>query len=421
MLYELTHAFAEATTNLEVLHDTIARRVTEVVKDGCGLLLLSEDGQRLDFVAMQASSAELLAASSAALANRPMQIAENPALARVLQTGRPLLSPHVQYPPSDNEMAPEYSRVAAQFRVHSRMTVALRLRDKPIGLLNLIRFRADTPPFDEQDLELAQIVADNAALAISNARSYAAERTARLAAEAVQRTLRDYQERLQRMAFDAAVAEERERHRLAVVLHDGIGQDLTLVQLKLSSIRAELSGHCLSTLDEALALLTKSASDRSTLTFELSPPVLYDLGLHAALSWLSEDLDARCGLAVALSGDHEGEQLDDTAAAIVFRATRELLMNVVKHAHVASASVHLRLLDEQHEVVVEDQGVGFDPSEVSPGAREQGFGLLSIREQISRIGGSVSIDSAVGRGTRARVLVPRRGVVDAPRVPEEWS
>lgn len=224
-----------------------------------------------------------------------------------------------------------------------------------------------------------------------------------------ERVLRDYQDKLQRMAFDAALVEERERRRIAADLHDRIGQALALAQIKLTSARETISGAARIEVDGAVGLLAQSIIDTRTLIFELSPPILYDLGLKAALSWLVEDLEKRHGVQIELSDDDVEESLDEASAALVFRGVRELLMNVFKHAQTPRAKVSLRRTDACFEVEVEDEGVGFDPSDVSVASAVGGFGLFNVREQISRLGGSVEVTSAPQHGTRVSIRLPVNG------------
>lgn len=221
-----------------------------------------------------------------------------------------------------------------------------------------------------------------------------------------EKVLRDYQEKLQRMAFDAALVEERERRRIASDLHDRIGQALALAQIKLTSAREAMGGAARAEVDEAVGLLAQSAIDTRTLIFDLSPPVLYDLGLKAALSWLAEDLEKRHGVEIELSDGHVEESLDEASAALVYRAVRELLMNVFKHARTTKAKVSLLRTDACFGVEVEDRGVGFDPSDVSFASAVGGFGLFNVREQISRLGGSVEVVSAPQQGTRVSIRLP---------------
>jgi two-component system, chemotaxis family, CheB/CheR fusion protein len=221
----------------------------------------------------------------------------------------------------------------------------------------------------------------------------------------VEADVRAYQERLQRMSFDAVVTEERERRRIAIDLHDRLGQALALAQIKLTSVRSELVGDSRSSVDMAVDLLEQAITDARGLIFELSPPVLYDLGLKAALGWLSEDLDRRYGLKVEVVDDDADKPLDDAAKGVVFRAVRELLMNVLKHAQSSEARVSLGRADGRIHIDVEDRGVGFDVGAAAPLSRE-GFGLLSVREQISSLGGELVVESSPGRGTIAKVRVP---------------
>ncbi|MBK9754016.1 MAG: PAS domain S-box protein [Nannocystis sp.] len=225
--------------------------------------------------------------------------------------------------------------------------------------------------------------------------------TRRRQAEAV---IRDYQARLQSMAFDAAVVEEQERRRIAVDLHDRIAQSLALAQMKLGAVSQALSAVSRPELDQAIALLEQCGADARSLMFDLSPPVLYDLGLKQALSWLTEDFAKRHAIHVVLEGSDAEPPLDETTAALLFRAARELLMNVVKHAGTPAARVSLDWHDAHVSLAVEDDGVGFESSR--PGEPSGGFGLFSVREQLGRLGGAVEVDSAPGTGTRVRLRVP---------------
>ena len=222
----------------------------------------------------------------------------------------------------------------------------------------------------------------------------------------VEDDIRAYQERLQRMSFEAVVTEEQERRRIAIDLHDRLGQALALAQIKLTSVRSDLVGETRSSVDGAVELLEQAITDARGLIFELSPPVLYDLGLKAALGWLAEDLEKRHGIRVEVSDDGADKPLDDAAKGVVFRAVRELLMNVLKHAQPAEAKVNLRLADGQFHIDVEDRGVGFDLGTPGDASSRQGFGLLSVREQIARLGGNLTIESSPGGGTLASVRVP---------------
>jgi two-component system CheB/CheR fusion protein len=225
--------------------------------------------------------------------------------------------------------------------------------------------------------------------------------TARRASE--QRIAAD-QEKLRQMAFDAALAEDRERRRIAADLHDQIGQSLALAQMKLRSLQE--AGSAPAAVEEAIALLAQSIADTRTLIFDLSPPILYELGLEDALSWLAEDLGKRWRMSIEVRDDGLPKPLGEATAGLLFRAVRELLGNVLKHAQTPAAQLLLRRSGDEVHISVEDHGVGFDPHATVPSASSGGFGLFSVREQIHRLGGAMEIQSAPGAGTRVTLRLP---------------
>lgn len=212
--------------------------------------------------------------------------------------------------------------------------------------------------------------------------------------------LRSLARALRAAAVATSFAEERERRALASDLHDDAGQLLTLASLKLRSLAAELGGRCAGEIRELEALLAETRGRVSSLSFSLSPPLLHDLGLRAAAEWLAESKQRRFGLVVHIA---EGEELalDEATRVTLFRALRELLLNVARHAGVGEAHVRIWREGDVARVSVEDSGVGFDPE-----SGHRGFGLLALRERVGHMGGSVDIESAVGEGTRIVVSVP---------------
>jgi two-component system CheB/CheR fusion protein len=215
-----------------------------------------------------------------------------------------------------------------------------------------------------------------------------------------------HRKRLQEMAFDAAITEERLRRKLAADLHDNIGQMLALAQLRLRAAEAVCDGHCAHDLAEGTKLIGQALASTQSLTFELSPPVLYDLGLPAAVAWLGEQLESQHHLAVAVESDEPFGPLDDETAGLLFRAVRELLVNVVKHAKVGAAKVSLHTEAGQLSIVVADGGVGFDREGLEEQRFGKGFGLFSVREQVARLGGNLEVTSGAGAGTQVTIRLP---------------
>jgi PAS domain S-box-containing protein len=216
-------------------------------------------------------------------------------------------------------------------------------------------------------------------------------------------------ERQLRAATDAtAMAEERERQRLASDLHDDVGQMLSLAAIKLGMLRTASGDAAKRLHEEVMELVTRTHQRTESLMFQLSPPILRDMGLAAALEWMAEDMGKSYGLRVHV--EHDGEPpLDEVARVTVFRSLRELLINVARHAHTHAVSVKLAREGDRLGAWVEDRGVGFDPSSRTPG-----FGLASVRERVEALGGQLEIESAVGSGTRAHFVL----ALPPPRIPE---
>lgn len=248
------------------------------------------------------------------------------------------------------------------------------------------------------EISLSVMVGEEGPLAVA----FIADVTARREAEA---RIQAYKSALQQMAFDAALSEERQRRRIAADLHDNIGQALALAMLRFKALRAEAGGQG-SELAEGIGLVERALADMRSLTFELSPPVLYDLGLPAALAWLGEQFEERHHLRVAVHVQEPLARLADQTAAVLFRAVRELLTNVVKHAHAPSAAVRLASPDSTFVVQVEDRGAGFDASRLEDYGATRGFGLFSVREQVTQLGGTLQATSKVGVGTKVELRIP---------------
>ncbi len=221
-------------------------------------------------------------------------------------------------------------------------------------------------------------------------------------------TLHRYQQQLRNLAAEMSLAEERERRRIAVELHDRIVQDLALSQIKLGALREALASTPHTADAKAIqTIINQIISDTRSLVFELSPPILYELGFEPAIEWLGERLQEHHGIDCRVQNDGQLKKLDKDLQVVLFQAVRELLVNVTKHANAKRARI--RLWKEANKILIhlEDDGVGFDVSAVAPSAVEHtGFGLFSIRERLSMSGGQLEIDSAPGKGTRVTLTVP---------------
>ena len=203
-------------------------------------------------------------------------------------------------------------------------------------------------------------------------------------------------------------AEEQERHRLATELHDYLGQLLVVSQINLG--RAEkfaVSDNAKNAFTDARQSLDDSIAFTRTLIAQLSPQVLYDLGLPAALAWLGEQMEQQHELRVEVVGDSAGFVLDEARAILAFQCARELLWNVVKHSATQEARVCYELKNGELTVEVADRGRGFDLANVeSRAAGSEKFGLFGMRQRLELHQGRLVVESAPGQGTSVKVILP---------------
>jgi signal transduction histidine kinase len=223
-----------------------------------------------------------------------------------------------------------------------------------------------------------------------------------------ERQLIEQQAQLRALASEVLVAEERERRRIAIGLHDDIGQVLALIQLKVGELtESEPDGRTGQRLKDIRDLVNQVARATRSATFELSSPILYELGLEAAIQSLGEQQAQKAGPAFHFETDHQVTMLADDTRIMIFRIIRELLCNIRKHACACNATVSICRVGEYLQLSVEDDGVGFDTTSISRGhVPRRGFGLFSIREQIAGIGGRFEVVSSAGAGTRVVVAAP---------------
>ena len=216
------------------------------------------------------------------------------------------------------------------------------------------------------------------------------------------------EEQLRFLSSRLSLTEEHERRRLAADLHDRIGQTLAVCKMKLGAARAATDSEDPDQLLEELAeLLQQTIRETRSLTFELCPPILYELGLEAALEWLGEQIQTRHGLSVQYEDDGQPKPLADDVRSTLFRAVSELLNNIVKHADTQTASLSIRKVENQVQIAVEDEGQGFDTFDNgSSETGDGGFGLFSIRQRLEVLGGRVSIDTQLDCGTRVVLTAP---------------
>ena len=217
---------------------------------------------------------------------------------------------------------------------------------------------------------------------------------------------------LRQMASDLTLAEQRAREELAQTLHDGLQQMLVGAAMNVEShiMREAQRGTPADQLVQARNHLDEAIAAARSLSVELVPPVLQTSGLPTALGWLADWSRSRYGLEVKVSADPRANSDRKDVRTLLFGSVRELLFNVVKHAHVDRVTVDLALgPNDTLWITVTDEGLGFDPMELDERAKgnQVGWGLFSIRERLTLLGGRFDIESAPGRGARFRLIAPR--------------
>lgn len=217
-----------------------------------------------------------------------------------------------------------------------------------------------------------------------------------------------YQKQLRSLAAKLSLVEERERRRIAEGIHDHIGQSLAVARLKIGALKKAASTEAaLTNLDEINALVEEAIKNTRSLTFELSPPILYDLGFGAAVEWLGEHLLEKNGVGFNLVNDLRPKSLDEEMRIILFTAVRELFFNIVKHAGARKVSISVQERGDRIQLEVKDDGSGFDTTLIGPEYRKaDGFGLFSINERLEHLGGRMEIESKPGYGTRITIEAP---------------
>ncbi len=221
------------------------------------------------------------------------------------------------------------------------------------------------------------------------------------------RKIKEHQVQLQKMSSQLAEVEEQERKAIADDLHDSVTQTLAM---SISMFKTMKIPEHVQNARITLDLLEQSLTNIRSLTFQLSSPLLYDVGLEAALEWLCEDVSTKNDIHIEFKNFITPTlTLNDTQKVSLYRMSRELIINIIKHARADKASMTLSLNQGRLTVCVKDNGMGFDRSRVSKG---DGFGLFSISERINILEGDMEIDSVKGEGSAIYLRVPVNHTTD---------
>ena len=224
--------------------------------------------------------------------------------------------------------------------------------------------------------------------------------------------LAEYQTQLRSLASQLTLTEAKERKKIASLIHDRIIQALALARIKLGTLNARgLTGEDAKIVTDTLPILEQIIQDTRSLIFTVSSPLLYELGLGAALEQLVEQFQDEHPIDFSFVALDQQIDLDTDVSLLLFEAVKELLINCVKHSQAQAATVRMAVTKDLLTVSVRDNGVGMQKNE-NGNPRKGGFGLFSIKERLDHIGGRVTISSDHGDGTEMVLMVPVRQPVE---------
>jgi signal transduction histidine kinase len=272
------------------------------------------------------------------------------------------------------------------------------------NLIGGITLGATVPhAFDEQQISIVRELAGQLAVAIQHARLFEQVRTGR--------------ERLQILSRRLMEAQEVERHHIARELHDEIGQSLTAVKMSLQAIhhisdRSAIAQY----LDESITIVDQSLQQVRNLSLDLRPPLLDDLGLVAALRWYVDRHAQRADIVAEFLVDPEFSRLPPDLETVCFRVVQEALTNVVRHANAHHVHVELQQRNEELNLIIRDDGVGFDVRSAQKRAVVgTSMGLLGMQERVLLAGGQFEITSSPAGGTEVQARFSLAGAWDSER------
>jgi signal transduction histidine kinase len=272
------------------------------------------------------------------------------------------------------------------------VTRELRVREKELTL--------QREAIEQTENRLEELIAERTAELEAANRSLKAENEVRATIET---RLRRNRERLRSLASQLEDVEERERRRIALNLHDLIGQTLVSAGMKLGLLaRSASDENQRAELEEIRRLNHRMLEETRNIITELSPPVLEEQDMRTASRWLIDHFGENHGLDITFEDHLDEQDLPYPVRRFLFRILRELLFNVVKHARTSIVTVRLKATRTRAELSVSDAGIGFDPNDLED---EEGFGLFSLRERVTALGGTVDIESVRGEGTRVTVVL----------------
>jgi signal transduction histidine kinase len=321
----------------------------------------------------------------------PLRLLGQELLDRAVQGKAPVVVSDIQHDPAFDPWRPE----ADARGLRAMVAVPLLSHDRVVGVLAAYARKPDF--FDPEDVAMLMALASQAAVAVQNAQLFA--------------ELEAQREALRQVSLRLVNAQEEERRRISRELHDELGQALTALKINLDVARRALPADVLPKLRrsiyEASSLAVQTLETARSLSLELRPAILDDLGLVSALRWEIDHYEQRTGQKVYFEADLGDTVLRPELEITIYRIITEALTNVARHAHASHIWAYLRVENRQILAGVEDDGVGFDTTAwFNTRGERQSLGLAGMRERAGLLGGRLDVISRPGHGTHVQVQLP---------------
>jgi signal transduction histidine kinase len=216
------------------------------------------------------------------------------------------------------------------------------------------------------------------------------------------------QKHLRLLTAELLLTEERERHEIAMALHDSLGPILAFSKRELGTLQKSAPADIVDALKNVSDNISQAVKQTRNLTFDLSPPTLYTLGFEIAIEELIERFCEEHKLEYSFRNSDQPKPLADPVKVLLYRSIREMLINIAKHAKAKLIKIALSRIEDDIEITIEDNGKGFDTSALTE--KPKGLGLYSVRERLRHIGGRLEIESKRGKGTNITLTAPLKKV-----------
>jgi signal transduction histidine kinase len=271
--------------------------------------------------------------------------------------------------------------------------------------------------FDAEDQQVLELLANHAAVAITNARLYQQAKEARdrlqvwneeLEAE-VERRARQIERQSHELTRRVLQAQEEERKRIARELHDETAQALSTLLINIDLLEFQLPpgrSDAREGIDRLRTLAKRTLDETRALSHDLRPTILDDVGLVAAVEWFADEISHSFDGSVEVKATGSKARLSSETELVLFRIAQEGMTNAAKYSEAASVRVALDFTRRSARLEVSDNGRGFEPSKLAGPSRRGGLGLYGMRERAELIGASLDISSRPGGGTRITVVAP---------------